>query len=327
MTDQNPDTGQTSPARGGIPLGALIGIGVIAMVGLALLIFSLLNVFGNGGAPIAQATATQPPTRVVLIPTATIAPPTNTNPPPPPTDTVAAPAATDTAAAPQPTTPSGPILSVFQPANVRSGPGINYTVIGGLQVGATTEAVGRDSSGTWYVINYGGGRGWISNLVANFNGDVNALPVVQAPPPPATAAPPTATTAPPGAATATTAPGGGAVRGDYFRLQTTAREFAVNQDIWFEFKVTNTSSSSIPYRCLGAKISGVGAAQCSWGSQPTDAIGPGQEIEWNDHINIGTPGTYTLVLGFCTLGDTGACQSSVSNGWQILSAGIQVTVK
>jgi uncharacterized protein YraI len=323
MTDQNPDTGQTSPSRSGIPLGALIGIGVIAVVGLALLIIALMNVFG-GGTPVAQATATQAATRAVVIPTTTIAAlPTDTN-PPPPTETVA-PAATDTSAAPQPTAaPSGPILTVFQPANVRSGPGINYTVIGGLQSGATAEAVGRDSSGTWFVINYGGGRGWISNLVANYSGDVNALPVVQAPPPPATAVPPTATGV---LATATGAPSGSGVRGDYFRLQTTAREFGVNQDIWFEFKVTNTSANSIPYRCLGAKVSGVGAAQCSWGSQATDAIGPGQVIEWNDHINIGTPGTYTLVLGFCTLGDTSACVSSVSNGWQILSSGIQITVR
>ncbi|MGQ0602389.1 MAG: SH3 domain-containing protein [Anaerolineales bacterium] len=324
MSDQNSDSGSMPPARSGIPLGALIGIGVIAVVGLALLIIALLNVF-NSGTPVSQATATQAPTRVVVIPTTTVAaPPTNTN-PPPPTDTVAAPVASDTAAAPQATTaPTGPVLSVFQPANVRSGPGINYTVIGGLQTGATTEAVGRDSTGTWFVINYGGGRGWISNIVANYSGDVNALPVVQAPPPPATAVPPTVTGVPP---TATGAPGGSGVRGDYFRLQTTAREFAVNQDIWFEFKVTNTSANSIPYRCLGAKVSGVGAAQCSWGSSPSDSLSPNGVIEWNDHINIGTPGTYTLVLGFCTLGDTSACQNSVSNGWQILSSGIQITVR
>jgi uncharacterized protein YraI len=312
-----------------LPLGALIGIGVIALVGLAMLIYALLGAFGGGsGTPVAQATNTPAPTRVVIIPTATAAPalPTDTS-APPATDTAAAPAATDTSVAPPATAaPSGPVVSVFQPANVRSGPGVNYTVIGGLNSGSTAEVVGRDSSGTWYVITYGGGRGWISNQVASYNGDTNALPVVQAPPPPATAVPPTA--AP------TNTPGGGGgggnnqgVRGDYFRLQNAATQYGVNQDIWFEFKIVNTSGNTLPYRCLGAKVPNAPIAQCSWGSNSTDQLRPGDVIEWNDHINIGTPGTYTLVLGICFLSDTGACQNSPSNGWAILSSGVTVTVK
>jgi hypothetical protein len=209
---------------------------------------------------------------------------------------------------------------------VRSGPGVNYPVIGGLQVGSTPEVLGRDGSANWYVINYLGGRGWVSSQVAQYTGDANALAVATAPPPPPptpTPIPPTATPVP---ATATAAFGGRGVRGDYFRLQTSAREFGVNQDIWFEFQVTNTSSSTIPYRCLGAKVPG-GPAQCSWGSSSTDALGPGAVLDWNDHMNIGTPGTYTLVLGICYLGDTAACQNSATNGWEYLSAGIQITVR
>ncbi len=116
------------------------------------------------------------------------------------------------------------------------------------------------------------------------------------------------------------------MRGDHFALQTTAREFLVNQDIWFEFKITNTSSNTIPYRCLGAKVPG-GIAKCSWGTTPTDALKPGEVIEWNDHMNIGAPGTYTLVLGICYLTDSSACENSGTNGWEYLSGGIQITVK
>lgn len=322
------DTGQTPPPRSGVPLAGVIGIAVLALIGGAMLTYALINAFSNPATPTSQpiAQVTSPPTQVVIIPTATSAPSATPEPTQPPaTDTPTAPSDTPPPQA-SPTT-SGPMVVALFPANVRSGPGVNYPPIGGLDSGSQAEAIGRDASGTWYVISYAGGRGWISNQVARYNGDVNALPVIQAPPPPATATPvpPTATSAP--AATATTAAGARGVRGDFFGLQTTAREFAVNQDIWFEFKVTNTSSNTIPYRCLGAKVPNAPIAQCSWGSVSTDALKPGDVIEWNDHINIASPGTYTLVLGICYLSDTNACVNSPSNGWEILSGGIQVTVR
>lgn len=344
MTELPPETGPTQPAGAPIPLGALIGIVVVALVGLGLLGFALINLFGAPAAtPTAVAAATAvnvPATAPVMIPTVTSAPPTaaptETTAPEPTVTAVAvateAPAATQPPAptqAPAPTAaPAGPVLNITLPANVRAGPGTGYGILGGLNAGSTPEVVGRDAGATWYVINYLGGRGWVSNQVAQYTGDTNALAVVAAPPLPPTAAP-TATPLP--APTATAAPSAGTggargIRGDYFNLQTTAREFGINQDIWFEFKVTNTSGVRVPYRCLGAKIPG-GPAQCSWGSSANDALGPGESIDWNDHMNIGTAGTYTLVLGICYLGDTGACQNSGTNGWEYLSSGIQVTVK
>lgn len=323
MSDAPSDTG---PTRASIPIGALIGILVVALVGFAMLGYALISLFNARGAaltptsPSAAVASPAAPTRVAVIPTVTPAPPATATAEPSPT-------AAFTEAAPA--TPAGAVLTIVQGANVRAGPGVNYGIVGGLQAGSTVEVVGRDSSAAWYVVNYLGGRGWVAAQLAQYTGDINALPVITAPPPPtATPPPPTATPPPPPTATRSGVVVGSSrgVRGDYFRLQTTAREFGVNQDIWFEFKVTNTSGNTLPYRCLGAKVPG-GQAQCSWGSTPTDALGPNAVIEWNDHINIGTPGAYTLVLGICYLGDTVACQNSGSNGWEYLSDGIQITVR
>lgn len=327
MSSPAPETGPTQPAGAPLPLGALIGIAVVALVGLGLLAYALISLFGNSPAPqptavaVVPATAAPIPTAALVIPTVTSAPleaPTAV----PATETAAAPTAVPATAA-----PTGPVLNVALPANVRNGPGINYGIIGGLAAGSTPEVTGRDTSGTWFVISYLGGRGWVSNQVAQYTGDVNALPVVAAPPLPPTATASPVPTNPPAPTSSGPAIGSSrGVRGDHFALQTTAREFGLNQDIWFEFKLTNTSTNTIPYRCLGAKVPG-GPAKCSWGSTATDALGPGQVIEWNDHMNIGTAGTYTLVLGICYLSDTAACENSGSNGWEYLSPGIQITVR
>lgn len=326
MTQTNP-----SPSRspGGIPLGAVIGIAVLALIGGAMLTYALLSAFSgnNNVQPTAVGQNPQPTTGgVVVIPTATSAPPTDAAPTvPPATDTAAAPAATDTVAAPAPTTAPTNLLNILQPANVRSGPGVNYPPIGGLQPGTSAEAIGRDASAQWYVVSYFGQQGWVSNQVAQFTGDTNALPVVAAPPTPrptATLVPPTATTVPP---TSTQAVSGG-LQGNSFALESSAREYGVNQDIWFKFTITNTGTTAFPYKCLGAKAVGAGFAQCSWGNGGNDQLKPGESLTWNDHINL-PAGTYNLALGICNLGDTASCRNSASSGWIVLSASIQVTVK
>lgn len=49
--------------------------------------------------------------------------------------------------------------------NVRSGPGVEYPVIGGLSEGQSAQVVGRNPEGTWWLIVYpsnSDGRGWVS---------------------------------------------------------------------------------------------------------------------------------------------------------------------
>ena len=81
--------------------------------------------------------------------------------------------------------------------NVRSGPSTAFTSLGVAPLGAQLELVGRSVDGNWWVTPIAGapnGRGWVSaSFVDAFN--VNALPVIGAPPLP-TPIPATATPTP-----------------------------------------------------------------------------------------------------------------------------------
>lgn len=50
-------------------------------------------------------------------------------------------------------------------ANVRSGPGTNYSIIGTANYGAELTYAGVTQNG-WYKVAYGGGYGWVSSTVA-----------------------------------------------------------------------------------------------------------------------------------------------------------------
>lgn len=329
MTDQTSETGLTPSPRPGFPLGAVIGIVVLALLGLAMLGFALINILNPGTTPaptqpIAQAPTTAP-TVAVVIPTATAPPPATPTESAPPTT---APTETPASAATNP--PSAPALTINIPANVRAGPGVNYTVIGGLNVGATAEVVGRDASATWYVINYQGGQGWVSNQVAQYSGDTNALPVIAAPPTPrptATPVPPTPTATLRPVATATGVTGTtGNIRVDYFYLTNNITQVTAGTPFQFKFKITNLTGQPLSFGGMGAIALPGGPAQPSW-STVTDGkpIPVGGELEWEDNMVITQPGTYKIHLGICRQGTQSSCENPA--GWQVLSGGIDLVVR
>jgi hypothetical protein len=84
--------------------------------------------------------------------------------------------------------------------NIRSGPGLNYDVIGTLNANTAMPVVGRNSQGTWWQIKTPDDtRGWVANSVVNAT-DTGSVPVAQAPPAPqpaSVAAQPAAETNPP----------------------------------------------------------------------------------------------------------------------------------
>ncbi|MDW8328145.1 MAG: SH3 domain-containing protein [Anaerolineales bacterium] len=328
MTEQTTHSASTPPSRPGFPVGAVIGIVVLAAVGVAMLGFALISLLNQSTPPpptqpIAQVPTTAP-TVPIVIPTATAPPPAT------PTEEAAPPTAapTDTQAAPATTAaPTAPVLTIKFPANVRSGPGANYLVIGSLSVGTTAEVVGRDASGTWYVINYLGEQGWVSNQAAQYSGDINALPVIAAPPTPhptATPVPPTPT--PPPAATATGAvPATGGIRVDYFYLTNNITQVSAGTPFQFRFKITNLTGQPLHFGGMGAIALPGGPAQPSW-STVTDGkpIPVGGELEWEDNMVITQPGTYKIHLGICPQGTQSSCENPA--GWQVLSAGITLVV-
>ena len=78
-------------------------------------------------------------------------------------------------------------------ANVRSGPGTNYSVVGLLSEGASAPVTGRNADSSWWQINYQGSTAWIADSVATANPPAYNAPVASAPPPP----PATSTPVPP----------------------------------------------------------------------------------------------------------------------------------
>jgi len=323
MTGNTP----TQPAPRGVPWGALIGIVVLGLVGFAMLAYAIFAFTGDTVTPTATRAAVVPTRIVVLIPTTTPIPPTLPPTSAPPTDTPPPVSeAAPTEAGRGVGGAGGPALNILQPANVRSGPGFNYPVIGGLPAGETSAAIGRDSSAQWYVISYSGaasGQGWVSILVSSYTGDTNSLPVIAAPPPPPPTNPPPPTDTPPPAATnpppGPTVYNSRGIVGNAFAVENLV--VAAGQDIWFSFKVTNTTDGAISYGVLAAHVDNGPNAQ-SW----TEAVlGAHQELNWRDHINISTPGAYQLYLGIC-YGGKNACLSN-QVAWERLSNSVTVTVR
>lgn len=129
---------------------------------------------------------TRPPATVVpvpLTPVATARPDRLPATPLPPTATQQPPTAT----------PEAPVITLRANANLRSGPGVVYPVIGGSRQGQVLTVFGQ-YAGWWQTP-----RGWVSGALAQPNAAASApggVPVVQTVP-----APPTSTPQPPATAT------------------------------------------------------------------------------------------------------------------------------
>lgn len=351
MADQTlpPAPPPRPPASPQLPLAVLLGLGALLLVG-GILIGALVTVVvtrSSGGAVAAQRTVTALPlpTQIVSIPTVTPGP-TDTNTPeateteepatatPEPTETEAAPVGTATEE-----TPADDVLTVDVGANVRSGPSVNYPVVANLAAGDTATVLGKDSSGTWYVIETtrtSNGQGWIAGLVSTYNGDLAALPVIAAPPPPPTPRAPTA--APSG--------GGGPIAGSHgvtgrLTLCNSGKTtYAVNERICFIESIRNTTAAPVSYGILGVQASNIGGSggqfQTSWSADLAPGgvlwIDPGCEGPtdrcngpWEDGMRLPAAGTYRLVLSVC-FSPFGQCLGT-SGDWETLSQPIVVSIQ
>ena len=213
MTSDRPN-----PPSSGVPIGGIVGIAVLALIGLALLIYALSNVFANP-APAASATPadlgpTATATAVIVLPTTTAPPPTAA--PSATTAVVDTPAVTDTpaGAATATTTTQGDLFVLVVAANVRAAPSADSELLGTIDGGSSADVIGRNEAGDWLAISFNGVTGWVSTQVASYLGDASTLPVMTSNAPAPTAAgtaAATATAQPGGAATATPAAASGNV--------------------------------------------------------------------------------------------------------------------
>ena len=107
------------------------------------------------------------------------------------------PTATSTSGPPTATIPTIPSLKTLTDLNVRSGPGLEYDLIGLLPSGTSAEIVGRSEDQQWWQIRFPptpDGVGWVSADPA-FSSAINVgnVPVVPAPPLPTATFTPTST--------------------------------------------------------------------------------------------------------------------------------------
>ncbi|MCL4868499.1 MAG: hypothetical protein KJ063_06010 [Anaerolineae bacterium] len=105
--------------------------------------------------------------------------------------------------------------------------------------------------------------------------------------------------------------------------------FAVGQQIWFEFSVSNSTGVLVEFGALGVMPRKNGAdrvdmVQVSWGGNPGDGVPPGGLNNHEDNIRLNEAGNYTLRLAVC-FESFNACKSG-GGTWHTLSQEIAVTI-
>jgi uncharacterized protein YraI len=88
---------------------------------------------------------------------------------------------------PQPTNPpmtasTGFFATANFRANVRSGPGTQYTVLGKLRQGDALDITGRLANNQWLRVNFNGQEGWVSAILFDVTGDIATAPEATAGP-------------------------------------------------------------------------------------------------------------------------------------------------
>lgn len=311
---------------------------VRGLLGWCLVGAGLLAACGRTGPAVATPTATpiSLPTQVVVIPTTTPQPTATATREASPTPTRARATATPEVTASAVLTPTEDLalLTADVPANVRSGPGLVYPVLGGLQPGDTAAVIGRDVSSSWFVIEFEGarnGQGWVSNQVSTYPGEASSLPLVVAPPPP----PATATPRPvvnPGPVASSRGISG------QLTLCNQKTTYAVGERVCFVEWIKNTTTEPIAYGILGVQatnLAGGGQFQTSWSAELAEGgllgidpgcVGPTDRCNgpWEDGVILRTPGTYRLTMQMC-YSDFGACLGT-GGAWEVVSGAITITV-
>jgi hypothetical protein len=138
-----------------------------------------------------------------------------------------------------------------------------------------------------------------------------------------TAIPPTATPAPPPPPSYSA----NGLVGEHFALQDRA-DFTVNGDVWFEFRIGNTTGGDVVYSAVGVMPRKDGVDRPEWlqdsWAGPDVYVKPGG-LTWEDHINLPEAGDYTLRLVVCFDGFDPCLQNRGT--WVNFSPEIPITIR
>jgi hypothetical protein len=275
---------RNSEGRSNVRFTALLAAGfvVVLLVGVGLVYLGVRLSNEPISTEEARMPATALPTAEGSLPTAAVSPIAPTSPLPTATPE-------PTAAPPTATPAPAQVVVGAGGVNVRNGPGTNFSLVGSADPGSAAPLIGR--YGDWWQIQYNGSPGWVyGELVTAENADAVPQVVPTASPTPAPVVPtatPAPTAVPP---TAVPEDVRGIVARD-FQVEGAPGPYAAGQEIWFNMWINNTSGKPVKIHGWGALVEQTGQFQKSFGAYSELPAGL---YEWRDHINISSPGTYTL---------------------------------
>ena len=289
-----------SRTRRGCSVGATAGFVLLVVVGIALLWYGFIYRTRESEQP---ETALPPVTVPATAPTSPPSP--ASSPTPSPTDTPSPTLLPEPSATP--TTPisvSANIVTGEDGANVRTGPGVDYTRVGFIDPGGQVQVIGRYAD--WWQIEYGGGEGWVYGgiVIASNTDDVPEVQPLPSPIP----VPPAATPIPAATATSETPSGSspethGLVLREFY-VEGAPGPFTPNQRIAFVMKVDNPTDAPVEIEWMGAFVEELG--QTTPSITDPNTFSPGKQLEWRDEtLKISSKGNYSVWLRVC-FGD-GAC--------------------
>ncbi len=166
-----------------------------ASFAITLLVLGATGCSAPAPAPTQAAIPTDTPTTVVA-PAQPPAPAAPTLPPASPTLLPSTP--TVMLATPTVTTTAAFTATIKNTANIRSGPGADYALLGSLASGLTVQATGRNADKSWLQIDFPAsptGTAWVlaANTIAAAGANADALAVINVPPAPTRAPAPSQT--------------------------------------------------------------------------------------------------------------------------------------
>ena len=233
-----------------------------------------------------------------------------------------------------------PLLTLTSGVHLRTGPGVEYELLGSEPSGFEAQVMGQSSDGEWYQIKYGADvRVWVAAPLVSLNVQKSSIPVVLAPTlSPATSVP-LATSVPEVAATTTSESGlttssHDAISGKTFTVEGVFKPGSSNlsllngDSIYVNMRIVNSSSAEVSFGAWGVYSDLYPNFHYIFnGDGDADKIGANTEYSWRDQIKITGSGTHRLQMGIC-FGTAASCLSTKppASDWYTLSDPIQVSV-
>lgn len=180
----------TTPKRAARAVAVLLALCVLIIIGIVVRLSTATSSV-KSASPIAATMGILQPINLPITPTVVVVVFENATPEPLPQTSTASPEATTTltpiveptlepvATLPPPVAISvGSVTSLAGGSiNIRSGPGLNYSVLAFMHPNQQAQVVAQSSDGNWWRVDLYGQLGWLRKDTVQFRGDKFAVPI------------------------------------------------------------------------------------------------------------------------------------------------------